>query len=51
MGLHVYEVNNMLGNQSSKRETKNLIVNCLLDSGDIDEETADAIAKTRHVLE
>jgi hypothetical protein len=43
-------MNDMLGIESSTREKKNIIVNCLQTNKLIDETTADEIIKTKHSI-
>ena len=43
-------MNAMLGIESSTREKKNIIVNCLLTNKQIDDGTADEIIKSKHSI-
>ncbi len=50
MSFHTYAMNNFLGVESSTREKRNLIIDCLLRNNLINDDTAEKILNTQHVL-
>lgn len=50
MSFHTYAMNNFLGVESSTREKRNLIIDCLLRNNLINDDNAEKILNTQHVL-
>jgi hypothetical protein len=50
MSFHTYVMNNILGVESSTREKRNMIIECLLRNDMIDEPTAETILNTKHII-
>jgi hypothetical protein len=50
MSFHTYLMNNILGVESSTREKRSMIIECLIRNNLIDEPTAENILNTQHVI-